>query len=63
VNAKYYLQLEGLPITLHTRSRDSRDLTPSCRLEVAQFRAMSHVYLSDFSCLPYVQWYNAQAGL
>jgi 4-hydroxy-tetrahydrodipicolinate synthase len=42
VNAKYYLQLEGLPISLHTRARDPRELTASARLEVEQFHALSH---------------------
>ena len=40
VNAKYFLQLEGLPVTLHTRARDVRDLTSAGRLEVQQFRAV-----------------------
>ena len=40
VNAKYFLQLEGLPLTLRTRARDPRDLTSAGRLEVQQFRAV-----------------------
>ena len=44
VNAKYYLQLEGLPLTLHTRSRACQDLTSSARLEVVQWRAVAQRY-------------------
>lgn len=45
VTAKYFLQLEGLPLTLHTRARDSRDLTSAGRLEVQQFRAVAERYV------------------
>ena len=41
VNAKYHLQLEGLPLGLHTRVRDAHDLTASARLEIEQLRALS----------------------
>jgi len=44
VNAKYYLQLEGLPLTLHTRSRASQDLTSSAQLEVVQWLAVAQRY-------------------
>ena len=44
VNAKYYLQLEGLPLTLQTRSRASQDLTSSAQLEVVQWRAVAQRY-------------------
>jgi 4-hydroxy-tetrahydrodipicolinate synthase len=44
VNAKYFLQLEGLPVTLHTRTRDPHDLTSAGRLEVQQFRAVAQRY-------------------
>lgn len=44
VCAKYYLQLEGLPISLHTRTRPAADLTPSIKLEVAQLRALTCEY-------------------
>jgi 4-hydroxy-tetrahydrodipicolinate synthase len=47
VNAKYYLQLAGLPLGLHTRVRDSRELSSSARLEVAQLRALSHFIASS----------------
>ena len=48
VNAKYFLQLEGLPITLHTRVRDPADLTSAGRLEVQQFRAMTQRATAEF---------------
>jgi 4-hydroxy-tetrahydrodipicolinate synthase len=36
VNAKYYLQKVGLPITLHTRSRDEREFNPVEKMEIDQ---------------------------
>ncbi|MBN1877513.1 MAG: dihydrodipicolinate synthase family protein [Anaerolineae bacterium] len=45
VNAKYFLQLEGIPISLHTRCRDANTLTDSCKFEVAQFRAITRRYM------------------
>ena len=39
-NAKYYQQLEGIPIGLHTR-RESLELGPADRRLVEQFRALS----------------------
>ncbi|TDG00209.1 dihydrodipicolinate synthase family protein [Paenibacillus piri] len=44
VNAKYYLRLEGLPIGLHTRSKDSRLLTYSNRREIEQLYALTCQY-------------------
>ena len=38
VNAKYFLQREGLPFTLHARVRPAGDLTSAGRLEVEQLR-------------------------
>jgi 4-hydroxy-tetrahydrodipicolinate synthase len=48
VSAKYYLQLEGLPLSLHTRTRPAADLTSSIRLEVAQLRALTQEYVTEY---------------
>jgi 4-hydroxy-tetrahydrodipicolinate synthase len=40
VNAKYYLQREGLPIAIHCRARDARQFSPAERLEVEQLAAL-----------------------
>ena len=42
-NAKYYQQLEGIPISLHTR-RPADQLGPADRRLVEQFRELSHLY-------------------
>jgi len=42
VNAMYALQLEGLPIALHSRRADARLFTESMRLEVEQMMRLSH---------------------
>jgi 4-hydroxy-tetrahydrodipicolinate synthase len=44
VTAKYYLQLEGLPIYLHTRTRPAEDLLPVHRLQTEQLRMLSLEY-------------------
>ena len=44
VNAKYYQQLEGLPIELYCRRADQRLFNESQRLEVQQMRAASTDY-------------------
>lgn len=41
VNAKYYLSLEGLPVGLHTRTKDCRHLTYANRLELEQLHALT----------------------
>lgn len=41
VNAKYFLQLEGLNILLNSRKQDKNNFTDSLRLEVKQFRNLS----------------------
>ena len=41
VNAKYYLQLEGVPMTLQTRTRHADELQSDHRLQVEQLRALS----------------------
>jgi 4-hydroxy-tetrahydrodipicolinate synthase len=44
VNAKYYLQLEGVPLTLQTRTRKAGELLSDHRLQVEQLRRMSLDY-------------------
>jgi 4-hydroxy-tetrahydrodipicolinate synthase len=51
VNAKYYLQLEGLPIGLHTRTKDSAKLTYSNRKEVEQLYTVTQLYREQFESL------------
>ncbi len=41
VSAKYYLQLEGLPVGLHTRTRDQQSFGDAQRVEVEGLRRMS----------------------
>ena len=41
VNAKYYLSLEGLPITTETRSKSDKDLTTTFRSEVEMLRRIT----------------------
>lgn len=50
INAKYHMQLEGIPMTLHSRIRDMTQLTGSRKLEVEQFRrAMNRLHGSLLS--------------
>lgn len=42
MNAKYFLQLEGVPIGVVTRNRDSEIIPESLRLEIEQFRRLYH---------------------
>lgn len=44
VCAKYYLQLEGLPLTLETRARPKSDLLDSHRHEMAQLQTLTALY-------------------
>jgi 4-hydroxy-tetrahydrodipicolinate synthase len=44
VNAKYYLQLEGVPMTMQTRTRKADELLSDHRLQVGQLRRMSLDY-------------------
>ncbi|MBN1246094.1 MAG: dihydrodipicolinate synthase family protein [Anaerolineae bacterium] len=44
VCAKYHLQLEGLPLALHTRTRPASDLIDSFRREVVQLRQLTAEY-------------------
>lgn len=48
VNAKYYLQLEGLPIGLHTRTKNSAGLTAANRLELEHLRALTQGYRQQY---------------
>lgn len=47
-NAKYYLQLEGLPITTKSRKQDDSLLTASRKLEIDQFRNITESFRKDF---------------
>lgn len=42
--AKYYLQLEGLPLSLHARTRPVTDLIDGYRRETAQLRQLTTAY-------------------
>jgi 4-hydroxy-tetrahydrodipicolinate synthase len=42
INAMYALELEGLPIRLHSRRADARQFSESMRLEVEQMMRLSH---------------------
>lgn len=44
VNAKVYLQLEGVPISLQTRTRPASELRSDHRLQVEQLRVLSLAY-------------------
>ena len=48
VNAKYHMQLEGLNISTHCRTRDAAELTKNKQMEVEQFRAMEQVFRENF---------------
>jgi 4-hydroxy-tetrahydrodipicolinate synthase len=45
VSAKYYLQLEGLPLTLATRTRRADELLPVHKLQMEQLLALSEEYI------------------
>lgn len=44
VNAKYYLSLDGLPITTRTRSRSDAELTESRKAEIRQMYAFTKAF-------------------
>ena len=48
VNAKYYLQLEGLPITTKSRKQNDRLLTASKKLEVEQYKRVTERFRAYF---------------
>jgi 4-hydroxy-tetrahydrodipicolinate synthase len=48
VCAKYYLQLEGLPLTLFTRARPAAELIDAFRHEMGQLRALTAEYEAQF---------------
>lgn len=47
-NAKYYLQLEGLPITTKSRKQDDALLTESHKLEIEQYRRVTERFRKYF---------------
>jgi 4-hydroxy-tetrahydrodipicolinate synthase len=48
VNAKYFLQLEGLGLTLNCRTQKASDFTSANRLEVEEFRALSIAFSREY---------------
>lgn len=48
VNAKYHLQLEGLPIGLTTRSNSANGLTVAMKREIEQLREVAGEYRNQF---------------
>ena len=48
VNAKYHMNLVGVPMTLTTRSKDPALFTSSRRLEIDQFRACEEMFAESF---------------
>ena len=48
INAKYYQQINDIPIKLHTRKPGLAELTPSQRLEIEQLSVVSAAYIRRF---------------
>ena len=48
INGKYYLQLEGLNMTLNSRVKDASQFTPAERFEVKQLRRMTERYRDEY---------------
>ena len=48
VNAKYYLQLEGLPITTKSRKQNDRLFTASKKLEIEQYKRVTERFRAYF---------------
>jgi 4-hydroxy-tetrahydrodipicolinate synthase len=48
VNAKYFLQLEGLNILINSRTRNVSDFTASCCIEVEELYELSHEYTKEY---------------
>ena len=46
VNAKYYLQLEGIDINIFSRARNKAEFTQSRRMEIEQMRALTRLFKS-----------------
>lgn len=42
VNAKYYLQLEGLPLNIDSRARDKKEFTPNRQAEIVQMQRLTN---------------------
>jgi len=54
VNAKYYLQLEGIPVTTVCRSKDAAQFTRNRQLEVEQLRKLTKLYAKYLSLQPVI---------
>lgn len=50
VNAKYYLQLEGLPITTVTRTKDAKELNDTAKKEVQMLRRITKKLETEYCC-------------
>lgn len=48
VNAKYHMNLEGVPMTINCRNKDKNDLTGSRKLEVEQLHKLYHHLRKEF---------------
>lgn len=48
VNAKYHMNLEGVPMTLHCRNKDKNELTGSRKLEVEQLHTLYQHMRKEF---------------
>jgi 4-hydroxy-tetrahydrodipicolinate synthase len=48
INAKYHMQLEGVDISLNSRTKDINLLTQSRRMEVEQFRTAMELFKENF---------------
>lgn len=48
VNAKYHMNLEGVPMTLNCRNKDKNDLTGSRKMEVEQLHKLYHHMRKEF---------------
>lgn len=48
INAKYHMQLEGVPMTLYSRTKESSLLTSSKKMEVEQFKYAMDVFKDSF---------------
>ena len=49
VNAKYHMQLEGINIKLHSRSRDQHTFTGANRKEIEQLYALERSYIEQYA--------------
>jgi len=48
INAKYHLQLEGVPVELYSRTRDYRELRDSDKMVVRQLHQFTRKYINEW---------------